>query len=348
MSTIAAPRLGGKRMKFIGWVKAFHGGIDAMLDATDVATVPARLRSMKATPPQRRLPPLHSLLAFDAAARLGSFAGAAVALSITASAVSHRIRVLETRLRLRLFDRGHQRIVLTDAGERYWIKVRHALDALEEAGTSLVTPHRNALRIQTPPALGATWLSEQLIRYQEREGAFDFMLKGAYSITDLRTDAVDIAIRYSEDDWTGLVHRPLLAQTIFPVASPLLITRLGGLKNPIDLRGAPLLRHPQLAWSTWFRAAGIEIDEPVSGPTFDDAFMMLEAAVRGAGIALVVSTVYEHSRFADALVSLFEVRAPDQSYHMVLSRAGREKPWVRAFASWLLRRARGDASFEPV
>ena len=303
---------------------------------------------MKATPPKRRLPPLHSLLALDAAARLGSFAGAAIELSITPSAVSHRIRVLETRLRLRLFDRRHQQIVLTDAGARYWIKVRHALDALEAAGTSLVTPHRNTLRIQTPPALGATWLSEQLIRYQEREDAFDFMLKGAYSIADLRADAVDIAIRYGEDDWTGLTHRPLLAQNIFPVASPLLIMRLGGLTHPADLRGAPLLRHPQLTWSTWFRAAGLEIEEPVSGPTFDDAFMMLEAAVRGAGIALVVSTVYEHSRFADALFPLFDVRAPDQSYHMVLSRSGREKPWVRAFAAWLLRRARGDASFEPV
>lgn len=42
-----------------------------------------------------RVPPLHLLIAFEAAARLGSFARAAEELSVTPSAVSHRIKNLE-------------------------------------------------------------------------------------------------------------------------------------------------------------------------------------------------------------------------------------------------------------
>ena len=317
------------------------------IQKNDYTVAPNKLRAMNISSP-RRLPPLHALLAFDAAARHGSFARAAEVLAITPSAVSHRIRALEAHLGVRLFERMHQTIVLTAAGDRYWNKVRSALGALEEAGSSLATGSRLTLRIQTPPALGATWLSEQLVRYQEWENRLEFVLTGAYSIAGLRADMVDIAIHYGEDDWTGLVHRPLLAQTIFPVATPDLVHHLGGLGHQEALRHAPLLRHPQLAWSTWFRAAGFDLGEPETGPIFDDAFMMLEAAVRGAGIALVVSTVYEHSRFADVLQPLFDVRAPDKSYYLVLSRSGREKPWARAFAAWLLRRARGDVSFEPM
>ena len=42
-----------------------------------------------------RLPSLSALRAFEAAARLGSFKHAAEELAVTATAISHRIRVLE-------------------------------------------------------------------------------------------------------------------------------------------------------------------------------------------------------------------------------------------------------------
>src|SRR5574343_603251 len=93
------------------------------------------------------LPPLHSLPAFEAAARLGSFQAAADTLHLTPSAISHRIRQLETHLGQDLFERRHRAIVLTAAGRRYLAVVRDALLRLDEASAVLRAPRRERLRI---------------------------------------------------------------------------------------------------------------------------------------------------------------------------------------------------------
>ena len=79
-----------------------------------------------------RLPPLQTLRAFEAAARLGSFTTAARELNISQSAVSQQIQLLEEALGKALFDRMTRRLVLTHAGELFAPTVRQALDMIAE------------------------------------------------------------------------------------------------------------------------------------------------------------------------------------------------------------------------
>ena len=79
-----------------------------------------------------RVPPLHLLIAFEAAARLGSFARAAEELSVTPSAVSHRIKNLEELWGEDLFVRANAALRLTAAGTRYLRNVQDALKSLNE------------------------------------------------------------------------------------------------------------------------------------------------------------------------------------------------------------------------
>lgn len=58
----------------------------------------------------RGLPPLSTLIGFEAAARLHSFSRAAEELNITQSAISHQVRVLEDHLGQPLFRRIGRRI----------------------------------------------------------------------------------------------------------------------------------------------------------------------------------------------------------------------------------------------
>ena len=74
-----------------------------------------------------RLPPLIAVRAFEAAARLGSFARAAEELSITPAAVSQQVRYLEQRLEVRLFTRQARAVRLTEAGRRFLGPARRAL-----------------------------------------------------------------------------------------------------------------------------------------------------------------------------------------------------------------------------
>jgi DNA-binding transcriptional LysR family regulator len=82
---------------------------------------------------KRRLPPLGSLRAFEAAARHLSFKKAAEELAVTPTAVSHQIRLLEDTLGITLFRRQTRRVLLTEPGQRLFPVLRDGFDAFSEA-----------------------------------------------------------------------------------------------------------------------------------------------------------------------------------------------------------------------
>ena len=79
------------------------------------------------------LPPLIALRAFEAVATRLSVKAAAEALSITPSALSHQLRILEESLGLKLFHRLNRRLLLTDAGQVYFSKIAPAFETLRAA-----------------------------------------------------------------------------------------------------------------------------------------------------------------------------------------------------------------------
>ncbi|MDQ7728627.1 LysR family transcriptional regulator [Halomonas sp. SpR8] len=82
-------------------------------------------------------PPLNTLRAFEAAARLGSFAAAAQELSLTPAAVSHRIKELESRLDIVLFIRLPRGVILTESGRRYYGRLATVFTQIEQATKEL-------------------------------------------------------------------------------------------------------------------------------------------------------------------------------------------------------------------
>lgn len=102
----------------------------------------------------RNLPPLNALKAFEAAARHESFTRAAEELSVTQGAVSHQVKALEERLKLKLFNREPQCLVITELGSEYLVVVRDALDRIA-AGTDRLLQNHNAgvLTVSTSPTL---------------------------------------------------------------------------------------------------------------------------------------------------------------------------------------------------
>src|SRR5947209_18472139 len=73
----------------------------------------------------RKLPPLGSLRAFEAAARRMSFRDAASELGVTPTAISHQIRLLEDICGQALFRRRPRPVALTSAGERLFPVIRN-------------------------------------------------------------------------------------------------------------------------------------------------------------------------------------------------------------------------------
>lgn len=280
------------------------------------------------------LPPLHTLPAFEAAARLGSFLAAAEALHLTPSAISHRIKQLEEHLGQPLFERRHRAVVLTAAGRRYLAVVREALLRLDEASAVLRAPRRERLRISAAPALGSKWLVARVAEYQQDHPDLEFTLGTATGLGPLLNGEADIGLRYGEEEWPGLLAWKLFEERVFPVCSPALAA---GLQTPADLDGVRLLRHPLLSWSRWFAAAGLRRPEPANGPTYEDALLMLEAAVAGHGVALMAATLAQPYLDEGRLVRPFAEDCPDRSFYIVAPPAVQEKPAIMDFIRWLLR-----------
>src|SRR5574343_816923 len=292
----------------------------------------------------RDLPPLHTLPAFEAAARLGSFLVAAEALHLTPSAISHRIKQLEEHLGQPLFERRHRAVVLTAAGRRYLVVVREALLRLDEASAVLRAPSLERLRISAAPALGSKWLVARVAEYQQRHPDLEFTLGTATGLGPLLNGEADIGLRYGEEEWPGLLAWKLFEERVFPVCTPGLAAKL---KTPADLDAVRLLRHPLLSWQRWFAAARIRHAEPAGGPLYEDARLMLEGAVAGHGVALMAATLAQPYLEAGQLVRPFAEDCPDRSFYVVAPPAVQDKPAIIGFIRWLLR-STGKSGQNPV
>jgi DNA-binding transcriptional LysR family regulator len=77
------------------------------------------------------LPPLETLMCFEAVARLGSFTQAAHELSITQSAANKQVRTLETQLDRLLFERHTRSLKLSECGLRLFDELRPLLAKLQ-------------------------------------------------------------------------------------------------------------------------------------------------------------------------------------------------------------------------
>ena len=98
---------------------------------------------------KRYLPPLTSLVAFEAAARHASFTAAAEELNVSREAVSRQIRALETHLGLKLFERDANRTFMGSQGEKFFRTVSPNLWAIATAAQELAG--ETALE-STPPS----------------------------------------------------------------------------------------------------------------------------------------------------------------------------------------------------
>jgi Transcriptional regulator len=83
------------------------------------------------------LPPMHTLRTFEALGRLRNFTRTAEELYLTASAVSHQIKAIESFYATKLFQRNRRDVMLTPAGERLLEVVRGMLQQLSSVGESL-------------------------------------------------------------------------------------------------------------------------------------------------------------------------------------------------------------------
>ena len=220
-----------------------------------------------------------------AISRLGSFKAAATELAVTPTAVSHQIRALEAQTGLALFDRQVRKVALTEAGAQLFPVLRDGFDAFEATLARLTQPRtRVQVSISATNAFTVKWLVPRMSDFRSQHPGIDLQLQASDELADLRSTAVDIAIRYGRGPYPGLVTQPLFTDRFAPVANPRL-----GVTSPADLARVPLIRfdwkqaHPENpTWERWFAVARLPQPQQASQLRFSDEGHAIQAEIQPA------------------------------------------------------------------
>jgi len=292
----------------------------------------------------RKLPPLHALAAFESVARHLSFSKAAQELFLTHSAVSQRIRLLETILSTQLLTRSNRSVRLTVAGRRYLETVRDALSKLQLASDGFQKSESRTLRLSVAIGFACHWLIHRLGEFRTLYPNVALHFHCSNDLVDVAAGEADIGIRWGRGRWSGLEHVRLLRDEMFPVCSRTYLKTIGGITKPADLQKAFLIRQVFDPWQPWFAAAGIDAPEPVPVLQFNDSALMLQAAAEGMGVALARRILVEHMLDEGRLVRLFDISLrTDGAFYVVYTKETLSRPEVSAFVDWIVAAAADQA-----
>jgi LysR family transcriptional regulator, glycine cleavage system transcriptional activator len=231
--------------------------------------------------------PLRAIAVFHAVARNGSLTRAATELCVTTSAVSQQIQNLEEHLGTTLLTKAGRGIVLTEAGERYFVMIADQVERISEA-TELIRGlrSRSVLTVRSTPSFASKWLVPRLRGFLDANPNIELRLNGTTEPTDFSHEAVDIEIRHGEGRWPGLFVEGLAEEFFFPVCAPS--------HCPPDSLSADAVRDyrlihsvkSQVQWPLWFERAGTLPAAEAQRVLFDRSHMSIDAAVDGVGLAL--------------------------------------------------------------
>ena len=289
----------------------------------------------------RRLPPLASVVAFEAAARHESFLAASAELSLTPSAISHQVRNLETWLGRRLFIRATRRLSLTDDGRHLLADLTPALNSIDEA-CALLRPRsqRCQLAVHCAPSFATKWLGPRLVGFMKAHPSLTIRLSsGAEPVNLVKNTSIDVLIAYGTAPIEkGVVVESLGMEKTTPLCSPRLL-RAGRRISGEELLGMVLIESQlnPVRWDDWCKRNGLKMPRG-ERPSFDRGSLAVAAAVDGMGVAL------ETQRFAEAELARGELvaiigpglRAIRRPMHYLCYRSSGEAPQgLTTFATWL-------------
>ncbi|MDK1488874.1 LysR substrate-binding domain-containing protein [Sinorhizobium sp. 7-81] len=278
---------------------------------------------------------LNGLRAVEAAGRLGSLAGAAAELGVTAGAVSQQIAKTEAQLGRMLFERTARGLVATDFGRLFLVRLSSAFGELSEAVVSARRRDESVLTISVAPVFAARWLVYRLNRFAERHPDIRLRIDATTTLVNLDTSDVDVGIRVGAGDWPGVHAELLLEQEIFPVCSPSLAADL---RVPADILKllAVIDGHSMFTWEVWFKEAGLSGSQMTVRHTFNEASLVLDAAIAGQGVMLAWQTLAGFAVTEGSLVAPFDIRAKTGfGHYFVRSPSRRESKAALAFKRWV-------------
>jgi LysR family glycine cleavage system transcriptional activator len=285
------------------------------------------------------LPSLHGLRVFDAVARHMSFTDAAREMCITQTAVSHQIKSLEGELGVALFRRLPRRVTLTEEGKRWALELGEVFARLHAINRKLRGPaaaKSPTVAISIIPSFASRWLVPRLGRFMAQHPELEVRISASAELVNFAGEAIDLGIRYGSGRYPGLVTEKLAEDAWVVVCAKELEPRPRVLRELAQ--HVLLLDDTPDVWPRWLAANGASSLSRMRRSELSDSSMVVEAALRAQGVALVRWSLAMDELKLGRLVLPFPKIPPlptGLAYYLAAPRENFRRPEVLAFREWL-------------
>ena len=284
---------------------------------------------------------LRALRVFCTAAKYESFRQAAEVSHLTASAVSHQIRQLETSLGRRLFERTPRSLRLTSEGKAFYDDIKPILDELD-AGVARHSEHAAArtLRISVQPFFASELFIPRLNDFLLQHPDLDIRVDTSDETREKHPETADVSIRVFSKPPSALDAERLFPLRLVPAGSL-------GFYESIKIRARrivsnfPLVQHEAWpnAWRDWSRKSRLRLPDPKNTLRMASMIAVARAAERGLGAALIPRRLCEAWFDSENLVQLFDEELETaEAYYIVSRKDDRENRDLQAFKLWVLQK----------
>ncbi|NLS54528.1 LysR family transcriptional regulator [Hafnia alvei] len=257
---------------------------------------------------------------FIVVARHKSFRAAGDELGLSPSAISHAIKQLEQRLKIRLFNRTTRSVALTEAGKSLYDRMRPAFDEintmLDEVNCFRDLP-MGTLKINAARVAAKLFLIPLVVGFSRQYPDIKVEITTDDKLADIVGEAFDAGVRPS-----AIVEKDMIAIPIGPpvkfvvVATPDYFAQHGKPSYPRELvdHQSVIFRFPSgrpYHWEFVGPEGKLEV-APNGNIILDDVDTMLDATLLGAGIAFLYYDQVKSHLESGQLVSVLDEWLPEQ------------------------------------
>jgi DNA-binding transcriptional LysR family regulator len=301
---------------------------------------------------KQQLPPLNSLVTFEAAARHLSFTLAAKELNVTQAAVSRQIKTLEEAINSSLFTRFNRRLALTDSGIELLPNVQHALQILINscAFSEDITTNIN---ICSTIAFSTLKLNGWLLAFEKEHPMINIKLTQADNDKDLDIETFDLMIGSADyADKKQLRSTFLFSDEVFPICSPDYLKQHPTLESIQDLLNHPLihldvehwrnLSWQAIDWNLWFKSQGINLKEKLRGLSTNNYPLLLQSVINNNGVALGWRHLVSDMLTKGELVRPLDASYKSQHGYYLLEMQSDQSDQVNLLKKWIIKCSSND------
>lgn len=302
------------------------------------------------------LPPLRSIQAFEAFGRVGSVAGAAKELNVTAGAISQQIKILEEQLGMTLILKDGRRTSLTQDAKIYHEIVSAGFDKLRSAHRMMSQKKNNSdIVVSGLPTLLIKWLNPRIPNFRNTKIDVTIRLEAVHREPEPQQLHHIFRLTYGAFAGSFAHSRQLFTDICFPVCSPEFLKQNPEAAKPDHMGKMPWI---DIDWGPEYASAPKLKDwmehhqfgrlEHKASSTHSLSSLALECAADGQGITLAQSAFASKDIEFGRLVKLSDkyIQMPE-SYYVCWGDSALERDHTRPFLNWILEEARLQSNQYP-